>query len=49
MEDSQMTAGVEPSLVQVWVTVTTADGSTRLESRWAPVEAELVAHPTYAA
>lgn len=49
MQDENMTAGVEQGLVQVWVSVTGADGSTRLESRWASVEPALAVRPTYAA
>jgi hypothetical protein len=49
VQDEKMTNGVEQSLVQVWVSVTAADGTTRLESRWASVEPALAVQPTYAA
>lgn len=44
-----MTAGLEQGLVQVWMSVTAADGTTRLESRWTSAEPALAAQPTYAA
>jgi hypothetical protein len=49
VQDEKMTTGVEQGLVQVWVSVTAADGTTRLESRWASVEPALAVQPTYAA
>lgn len=45
MEGMKMTG----DLVQVWITVTAADGSSRLESRWTSTEQAQVLHATHAA
>ncbi len=45
MQDMKMTGG----LTQVWITVTDADGSSRLESRWTSTEQATVLHATHAA
>jgi hypothetical protein len=53
MQDMKMTGRGGPELVQVWISVTDANGSSRLESRWTAAEqgAEQAAglHATYAA
>ena len=40
MADMQMTG----DLVRVWITVTDADGSTRLESRWTSSQQAIAPH-----
>ena len=44
-----MTASSQSGLVQVWITVTDTDGSTRLESRWTSAEQAVALHASHAA
>lgn len=45
MMNETMTGG----LVQVWITTTAEDGSSRLESRWTSAAEALALHSTHAA
>lgn len=52
MEGIKMTAAGQHDLVRVWITVTDADGRSRLESRWTsaePAEPAVPLHATHAA
>ena len=49
MEGMKMTATGQQDLVQVWITVTDADGRSRLESRWTSAEPAVTLHATHAA
>lgn len=49
MQDAKMTGRGDQALVQVWITVSSADGSSRLESRWTSAEQAVVLHATHAA
>lgn len=49
MMDMKMAATGQSGLVQVWITVTDADGSSRLESRWTSAEPVAALHASHAA
>ncbi len=49
MEDVKMTATGQHDLVRIWITVTDADGRSRLESRWTSAEPAVALHATHAA